>query len=583
MTEPLEWVEGAPRSPRFEDVYFQPGEGLEEARAVFLQGCGLPDAWKDRIGFTVAELGFGTGLNILALVELWGRTREPGARLGIFSVEAYPMSRDDAVRALFVWPELAALAEPLLDQWPLGRRGLHRIDLPHDVTLDLMIGEATAALAGWSGAADAWFLDGFAPARNPQMWSDELLALVAARSAPGARAATFTVAGAVRRALQAGGFAIEKRPGHGRKRERLEARLPGAPPPVSVPRVAVVGAGIAGASLVRALRRLGAEPAVFASGPGASGNPAALVAPRLDAGGGPVARLSAQAHARAAALYRRIPEAVIAEGALELERQPRDQARFQTLAGWDGFDPGALAPIGADDAAAWLGEASAAPGLFELDALTVAPPLVLEAWLDGALPGPRVDAMERRPDGWALLDEAGAELGRFDAVCLAAGWEIAGVAELPLEPVRGQASWTQEPEAGLAAGWGGYAVPLNPGVLFGATHDRGRTDVETSPEDDARNLESLKKARPALAARLEGKPLMSRASIRATTPDRLPVAGALGDGLYVLGGLGGRGFSFAPLLAEEVAAQAMGRPRPLARELAALVDPKRFGLKPSAP
>ena len=583
MTEPLEWVEGAPRSARFGDVYFQPGEGLDETRAVFLVGCGLPEAWKGRISFTVAELGFGTGLNILALVELWSRTREPGARLNVFSVEAYPMSREDAVRALFVWPELAAIAEPLLAEWPLGRRGLHRIELPHDVTLDLIVGEATEALTGWSGAADAWFLDGFAPAKNPQMWSEELLALVAARSAPGARAATFTVAGAVRRALTAGGFEIEKRPGHGRKRERLEARLPGEPVKLQVPRVAVIGAGIAGASLIRAFRRLGVEPDLFASRAGASGNPAALVAPRLDAGGGPVARLSAHAHARAASLYRQIPEAVIAEGGLELERQPRDRARFQTLADWDGFDPGALAPIGPDDAAAWLGEAKAAAGLFERDALTVAPPVVLETWLAEALIGPRVDALERRGGGWALIDEAGTELGRFDAVCLAAGWEIAGVVDLPLEPVRGQASWTPEPEAGLAAGWGGYAVPLNPGVLFGATHDRGRTDAETSSEDDARNLESLKKARPALAARLEGRPLMSRASIRATTPDRLPVAGALGDGVYVLGGLGGRGFSFAPLLAEEVAAQARGRPRPLARELAALVDPKRFGLKPSAP
>jgi tRNA 5-methylaminomethyl-2-thiouridine biosynthesis bifunctional protein len=206
----------------------------------------------------------------------------------------------------------------------------------------------------------------------------------------------------------------------------------------------------------------------------------------------------------------------------------------------------------------------------------VAAPLVLEAWLDGAALGPRVETMARNGDGWALLDAAGAELGRFDVVCLAAGWENSGLTDLPLEPVRGQTSWTEAPEAGLAAGWGGYAVPLNPGVLFGATHDRGRADRETSPDDDARNLESLKKARPSLAARLAGQPLKSRASVRAATPDRLPVAGALENGLHVLGGLGGRGFSFAPLLAEEVAAMALGRPRPLPRDLAAVVDPKRF-------
>ena len=576
MTEPLEWVEGAPRSPRFDDVYFQPGEGLDETRAVFLQGCGLPEAWKGRSRFTVAELGFGTGLNILALVALWGRTREPGARLHVFSVEAYPISREDAQRALFVWPELAGVAERLLAQWPLGRRGPHRIDLPFDTTFDLFIGEAAEALQGWSGNADAWFLDGFAPSRNPEMWREELLTLVAARSAPGARLATFTVAGAVRRGLAAQGFAVDKLPGYGRKNERLEARLPGEPPDPPAPRVAVIGAGIAGASLVRAFQALGAEPSLFAAGLGASANPAALVAPRLDAGGGPIARLSAAAHARAVSLYRQTPDAVIAEGALELERQPRDRERFEKLARWDGFDPGALRPISNEDAAAWLGEACAVPGLFERDALTVSAPLVLGAWLNGGAVGPRVDRMQRRDGAWMLFDETGSELGRFNAVCLAAGWEIAGIAGLPLEPVRGQASWTLDPEAGLSAGWGGYAVPLNPGVLFGATHDRGRTDSETSPEDDQRNLAGLAKARPALAARLAGKPLESRASIRATTPDRLPLAGSLEEGLYALGGLGGRGFSFAPLLAEHVAALVLEQPSPLPRDLAAVVDPKRL-------
>jgi tRNA 5-methylaminomethyl-2-thiouridine biosynthesis bifunctional protein len=577
MSEPLSWDEGAPRSPRFGDVYFQPGEGLAETRAVFLEGCGLPAAWRGRDRFTVGELGFGTGLNILALLELWGRTREPGARLYIVSVEAYPISREDAAAALSVWPEMAQLAEPLLAQWPKGRRGLHRIDLPFDAVLDLLIGEASEMLEGWRGRADAWFLDGFAPSKNPGMWRDELLALVAARSAPGARAATFTVAGQVRRGLAAAGFQVERAPGFGRKKERLEARLPGEPAPSPAPRVAVIGAGIAGASLVRALRALGCEPALFAGRPGASANPVALAAPRLDAGGGPVARLSAAAHARAAALYRRTPDAVVSEGALELERQPRDAARFQALSGWDGFDPGALRPVSSQEAAAWLGEAEAPPGLFERDALVVSGALVLQAWLEGVETGPRVAALRHSDDGWILLDEAGAGLGTFDAVCLAAGWEAAALAGLSLEPVRGQCSWTTEPEAGLAAGWGGYAVPLSPGVLFGATHDRGRTDSDPSPEDDARNLESLRKARPALAARLEGKPLRSRASVRATTPDRLPLAGEVGDGLYTLGGLGGRGFSFAPLLAEEVAAAVMDAPRPLPRDLAAVVDPGRFG------
>ncbi len=256
----LDWTaEGAPRSLRFDDIYFSAADGLAESRAVFLQGCGLPQAWRDRDRFTVGELGFGTGLNILALLDLWRRERAPGRRLSIFSVEAFPLDVQDAARALAAWPELADLAARLLDQWPRRAPGFHRLTFPElDATLDLAIGEAAWALEQWSGTADAWFLDGFSPAKNPQMWRSEVLMGMAAHSAPGARLGTFTVAGEVRRGLQAAGFQIAKQPGHGRKRERLEGRLAGAVSPgQSAPRVAVIGAGIAGASLARALAALG--------------------------------------------------------------------------------------------------------------------------------------------------------------------------------------------------------------------------------------------------------------------------------------------------------------------------------------
>ena len=195
----LVWTDdGAPRSGRFDDVYFSQADGLAEARAVFLAGCGLPDAWAGRTRFTVAELGFGTGLNIAALLHLWRRTRPPGARLSVFSVEGFPLDRDDAARALATWPEIADAAGALLDGWPPATPGFHRLDLPaFDATLDLAVGDVAWALSQWTGRADAWFLDGFAPAANPAMWSDAVLDAIADRSAPGARAATFTVAGAV--------------------------------------------------------------------------------------------------------------------------------------------------------------------------------------------------------------------------------------------------------------------------------------------------------------------------------------------------------------------------------------------------
>ena len=182
---PLNWSDdGQPRSQLYGDVYFSAEDGLAEARAVFLQGCGLPQAWVGRSRFTVGELGFGTGLNVLALIELWARTRPADGRLHIFTVEAHPISADDARRALAHWPELGALAGRLIAQWPGRARGAHRVELADlGVTLDVAVAEVAEALGGWTGRADAWFLDGFAPARNPAMWRDEVLALVAARSA----------------------------------------------------------------------------------------------------------------------------------------------------------------------------------------------------------------------------------------------------------------------------------------------------------------------------------------------------------------------------------------------------------------
>ncbi|WP_293906375.1 tRNA (5-methylaminomethyl-2-thiouridine)(34)-methyltransferase MnmD [Phenylobacterium sp.] len=578
---PLDWTQdGQPRSRRFGDVYFSAEDGLAESRAVYLDGCGLPDAWAGRRTFTVGELGFGTGLNIAALLDLWRRTRPPEGRLQIFSVEAFPVAAEEAARALARWPELAQVVAPLVACWPGYARGRHRVDLPEwGAILDVAVLDVGEALAGWAGAANAWFLDGFSPALNPQMWTDEVLALVAARSAPGARAASFTVAGQVRRGLAAAGFAVEKRPGHGRKRQRLEARLPGqaADPPRR--RVAIVGAGIAGAAAARAVRALGGEAVVVEAahpGAGGSGNPAALVTPRLDAGLGEAARLFAQAVGRAVQLYADVPDAVLARGVLQLAADPRDAERFARIAGSDVFEPGALAILDPAAAAARLGEPAPA-ALDQANALVVDPAPILAAWT-GATHTATVTSLARDGAGWRLLDAAGGEIVRADAVILAAALGSRELApDLPLAPVRGQASWSRGGEQAPAAAWGGYVLPTRTGLLFGATHDRHDAATDLRAADHRRNLDLLAAALPGLAARLATGPLEGRAAIRAVTPDRLPLAGSLGeDGLFVLSGFGSRGFSLAPLLAEHVAALALGAPSPIGAAAAELMAPHRF-------
>lgn len=582
----LTWSEdGEPRSARFDDVYFSAEDGLAESRAVFLKGCGLPVGWKDRCRFVVGELGFGTGLNIAALLHQWRCDRPSGGRLHIFSIEGFPMPREDAARALAHWPEIAAESAALLEVWPNLAPGFHRLDFPQwGATLDLAIGDAEWALDQWQGSADAWFLDGFSPATNPGMWSEAVLDGITARSAPGARAATFTVAGAVRRGLANRGFAVEKMPGHGRKRERLEARRPGQSADIS-PTVAVIGAGIAGASLARAFDALGVQVVVVESdrpGAGASGFPAGLVTPRLDAGDEAIAGLYAQALARARTLYRATPGAVLAEGVIQIEQAPRDGVRFNKIAAQTIWPSGALVRLQPEAVALRLSEPTAPGGLAFDQALTVCPQAILDGWLAPAsIIRGRADRLEPIDGGWAVIDCEGRTLVQADIVVVAAGWGAAALCpELSLSPVAGQADWVQGSST-LATAWGGYVAPTADGLLFGATHVRGDEDPVVSEAASQSNRSTLAARLPELAQRIEGLETTARVAVRATTPDRLPLAGAAPGrlGLFVLGGLGSRGFCAAPILAEHVAALALGMPSPLPASLSRRVGLDRPALR----
>jgi tRNA 5-methylaminomethyl-2-thiouridine biosynthesis bifunctional protein len=584
----LAWDGGVPRSTQFDDLYYSRSGGLAEARAVFLAGCDLPAAWADSEAFVVGELGFGSGLNVAALLDLWRRTRPPGGRLHIFSVEAFPLAPGDAQRALAAWPEIRDPAAALLGGWPRRARGFHRIVFAAlGAVLDVAVMDVEDALDAWTGFADAWFLDGFSPSRNPAMWTDRVLGAVAHRSTEGARLATFTVSGAVRRGLEAHGFLVERKPGFGAKRERLQARLsrPAAPPRRRRPAsAAIVGAGIAGASLTRALRALGLDPLVIeadAAGAGASGNSAALVMPRLDAGAGPIGALYAQALARAADLLAETPGAIIARGVRQLEVGQKDAGRFDRVATSPLFEPGAVERLAAKALSESLGEPVSVGGLFLRDACVIEPTVVLADWLAGAERlRAGVHAIERAGAAWSLRDAAGAEIATAELVFVANGPAAARlVPGVPLAPLRGQVSFAavDAPPPMIAAS---YAIPTRDCVLVGATHDRGDTSVEVRAQDHRRNLERLATSAPALARRLEAASLRGRASVRAVTPDFMPLAGeAEAEGLFILAGLGSRGFCTAPLLAEHLASLALGAPSPLPAALADIVRPERFAMR----
>lgn len=215
----LTWRDGTiPVSTRFDDPYFSLAGGLDETRHVFLAGNHLPARFRD--GFHIAELGFGTGLNLMATLIARAASPAPGT-IRYTSFEAFPLPAADIARALAAFPEAEAVAAPFLDQWS---RGETRLSLP-GLEAEIILGDARETLPAWAGRADAWYLDGFAPAKNPDLWSDALMAQVAAHTAPGGTFATYTAAGHVRRALAASGFAVTRQPGFGRKRHMTTGTL----------------------------------------------------------------------------------------------------------------------------------------------------------------------------------------------------------------------------------------------------------------------------------------------------------------------------------------------------------------------
>lgn len=577
----IDWSEpGTPRAAGG-DVYFSAEDGLAETGAVFLSGCRLDERFAAGGTILVAELGFGTGLNFLAAWQLFEQAAPADARLHFVSLEGFPLSQGDARRALSAFGEVSDKAGLLTDQWPSPLKGPHRrVFAGGRVMLTVFHDTVEAALGQMDFAADAWFLDGFAPSLNGDMWSPEVFAHLARLSKTGARLGTFTVAGAVRRGLQEAGFAVEKVPGFGRKRERLEGVFPGSGAtfvPAPSQSVAIIGGGIAAASLVHALTLRGIEPTVIAHGgwgAGASGGPAALFTPRLEAADRPHVRATLAAFEYARALYDRL-DGFHASGVVR--------------AGSDNDSAGRLARI----AALMEGCGVSAPeeGLSLDRAGWVEPSRLLAAL---ALDVPVLDAHATQiaplaGGGWRVSDPQGRTLAEADQLILATGGDglPAGAdISLPVESLPGQIArfaYTGPPLPHPVA-WGHYLIALPDGsVLAGATHERGGRQT---PEQAADAIRAAVAAfDPSIGAGL-GPVLEHWGAVRCVLPDRLPAAGQAAredvspiDALYVLTGFGARGFAHAPLLAEHVVSLMCGEISPLERAGAASLDPSRFALR----
>ncbi len=559
--------DGVPRSRDYGDIYFSPEDGLAETEHVFLSGIGFADLVSRGTDVVIGETGFGTGLNFLATMKAWHEHADAKAHLHYLSVEGFPLTRDDLALALKTFPSLEPLAAKLLGQYPPPLAGFHRLIFERErVTLTLMFGEVLVELRKCDATMDAWYLDGFAPQRNVEMWSQDVFDNIARLSGPGARIATFTVAGKVRRGLQEAGFGIERLPGFGGKRECLTATLQSktkkkpAKPWYRRPdfqgrsaTVAIVGAGIAGLSLASVLRREGLPVDIFERGStiaqGGSGNPSGMINPRMSLGDDAEAAFRSAAFMHAVQTYSALdvvpgpsyPKAGILQLALNKEAEDR-QANWLSA---ELLPEDWLQPKDPEETAELVGVDTGLKGLLATEARFISPTHVCDHLGGGQALNTHTDIkrLERTASGWTLIDSQDQVAGKADIVVLANAADALNFAQtrdLPMDKSRGQITLVPATEKSrklnIGLSFGGYLSPAFEMEGEGWFHVLGATkewvsvdadvgDLDLRVEDHHENLQKLLEITDFGFGSLDPRTLKGRASFRASTPDRLPMIG----------------------------------------------------------
>lgn len=643
-------AEGTPVSRDFDDVYFSNDNGLEETRYVFLGGNQLEERFPlhPRPLFVVAESGFGTGLNFLTLWQAFSQFRDahPEAtlqRLHFISFEKFPLTQADLALAHQHWPELAPRAQQLHAQWPLPLAGCHRLILDDGrVTLDLWFGdinELTGKLdESLNQKVDAWFLDGFAPAKNPDMWTQNLFSTMARLARPGGTLATFTSAGFVRRGLQEAGFTMQKRKGFGRKREMLcgvMAHALTSPSPTpwftrsgSAKRdVAIIGGGIASALLSLALLRRGWQVTLYCSdeqpAQGASGNRQGALYPLLSKHDAAINLFFPSAFTFARRLYDALPVTFDHDwcGVTQLGWDEKSQHKIDQMLSLALPDALAVA-VDPDQAQQETGVATHCRGITYPAGGWLCPAQLTAAVLAlAATQGLRrhythtLTALSRQATGWQLQFAEGKAV-EHEVVVLANGHQINHFDQtlpLPVYSVAGQVSHIPTTPALSALRqvlcYDGYLTPQNPAThqhCIGASYHRGSEETAYREDDQQQNRQRLIDCFPdaAWAKEVDISEKAARCGVRCATRDHLPMVGNVPDydatlaqyaalarqkdaaerapvypDLFMLGALGSRGLCSAPLCAEILAAQMSEEPIPMDTDTLAALNPNRLWVR----
>lgn len=620
---------GTPYSPEYGDVYHSADSGPGQARHVFLGGNDLPARWAGARVFTIVETGFGLGLNFLATWQAWRDDPARPGRLHFVSVEKHPFARE-GLKALHArYPVFAPLAAELLSAWPLPLPGLHRLHFEDGgVTLTLALADVADVLPKLRLAADAFFLDGFAPNRNAEMWTPAVMKALARLARPGATLSTYSTARAVRDALAGAGFAVEPRPGFGHKRHMLAARFaprgvprhgPPAAPSWSEHRAIVVGAGLAGASAAERLAARGWKIDLIERHPApaaeSSGIPAGVFHPQVSRDDSVLSRLTRAGFLYALrgwrALERRGHRFEWARcGVLQIAKDAREEARLAGAIRALGHPPQYVDCVPREEAARLAGCAAGAGGLWFPEGGWVQPAALVRAQLAAADGGSRmvchygteVHGLTRDGPLWRVVAADGSEIAAAPVVVLANSHDAARLVATgaALKRVRGQltclpAGSLALPAAALAGA--GHLIPAPDGsAVVGATFDFDDDDPEPREAGHAGNLERLGRLLPGAAVSLDPARLAGSVGFRCVTPDRLPLIGALPDagaapsvarvrdlprlpGLYGAFGYASRGLTWALLGGELIASAVEGEPLPLEGDLADAIDPARFLLR----
>ena len=639
----LEWDEqGQPLSSQFADVYFSNENALAETRYVFLANNQLPERFAALTAdqqLVIGETGFGTGLNFLCAWQLFEQHAVTGARLHFVSVEKYPLNKADLQRALALWPELAPYAEQLLAQYVALHPGFQRLIFADGrIVLTLLIGDALELFGQLDAKVDAWFLDGFAPAKNPDMWTPELFAELARLSHASTTLGTFTSTGYVRRRLNEAGFKMKRVPGLGKKWEVLKGGFIGTaetaekpwfarpPQPAGARTALVIGAGLAGCDTAASLAQRGWKVTLLerhgAIAQEASGNPQGVLYLKLSAHHTTLSRLIVSGYGYTRRLLKQLHKGTDWDncGVLQLAFDAKEAQRQAQLA--TAFPADLLTNLDRSAAEAKAGIILPAGGLFYPDAGWVHPPALCA--LLSQQPNIQLqlhqEALELRREGdqWQAWNDKQL-LASASVVVLASAAEIKGFTQsagLPLKRIRGQITRLPATAASRALNTvvcaKGYVAPVRQDEhTLGASFDFNSDDLTLNSADHASNLQLLDEISSELygalnAAALDPEHLQGRAAFRCTSPDYLPIVGPLADatefseayavlskdarqvpeipcpwldGLYINSGHGSRGLITAPLSGELIAAWLNNEPLPVPADVAQACHPNRFGLR----